>query len=154
MTESRSNLRRAQLQELSNFVDSLETATLPELLEPVLSIELTLQQLRVLLSIGTSEQGRTPTELSSAFDVSLPTISGILKRLAALDMTERVADPADMRRRTTVITERGREVLGRLVSRRSAFSRDVLALMSDEDIAALAQGVRAVQRAREQLASR
>lgn len=124
----------------------METAVLPASVTPLLSLELTARQLKVLTVLVTSEGGATGSRLAAAFDVSLATMSGLLDRLIVRGVAERVDDPDDQRVRRIRATALGRAVVRGLVARRPEFDDEILAALTDEELAGLERGMSAIAR--------
>lgn len=138
---------RAELtREISAIQEVFETSALPAMLDPLLSMELTIQQLKVMMILVTSEEAGTGQSLARALGVSLATMSGVLDRLAAHGMIERVEDERDHRVRRVLATPLGRRTVHSLVSTQPQFDRDPLEQLALDDLRALAQGLRAVLR--------
>jgi len=125
---------------------SMESAVLPASVTPLLTLELTARQLKVLTVLVTSADGTTGSRLADAFDVSLATMSGVLDRLVARGVAERRDDPDDQRVRRVRATPLGRAVVQGLVARRPEFDDDVLAALSDDELAGLERGMSAIAR--------
>lgn len=125
---------------------SMETAVLPASVTPLLSLELTARQLKVLTVLVTSEDGATGSRLAAAFDVSLATMSGLLDRLIARGVADRAEDPDDQRVRRIRATALGRAVVRGLVARRPEFDDEILAALTDEELAGLERGMSAIAR--------
>ena len=112
---------------------------------PFFSMHLTIQQLRVLLTLSFSGsiRGRASgSELSEALGVGLATVTGIVDRLAAQGLVERRDDPSDRRVRYVFLTEEGEHVTEGVIDagmdRRKRFMRslDVEELRSLETLTA------------------
>jgi len=104
-----------------------------------LRADLTMPQLKVLLAIFV-DGPQTCTALAGALDLSLPTMTGILERLAAHGCLKRWQDPLDRRRFPVALSAEGQE----LVERLWASGRNELAtLIASIDL----EGLRVVERA-------
>ena len=104
-----------------------------------LRVDLTMPQLKVLLAIFV-DGPQTCTALAGALDLSLPTMTGILERLAAHGCLKRWQDPLDRRRFPVALSAEGQE----LVERLWASGRNELAtLIASIDL----EGLRVVERA-------
>lgn len=137
--------QRARLmREIGSLTDEFEMTALPTLLEPLLSTELTIQQLKVLTVLVTSEDGAAGRGLSEMFGVSMASMSGLLDRLVSQGVATRSEDPRDHRVRKVRATPLGRTIVRRLVASRPEFNASILAGLPLEDLHALAQGMRAV----------
>jgi len=154
VTETGGDERERLAAEIRNLNVSFETMALPALLNPLLSVELTIQQLKVLTMLVTTEDGMTGSGLSEAFGVSMASMSGLLDRLVAQGMAARSSDPHDARVRRVHATELGRSAMRRLVATRPEFGNDILMHLPLDDLRALAQGMTAagaeLRRLREQ----
>lgn len=138
--------RETLLAELIALQADLETSVVPDLMEPVLSLRLTMQQLKVLTILVTEPNGSTARALAQAVGVSLATMSGIVDRLESQDMAERTLDPSDQRVRRISATTLGVQTVRRLVATRPELGSTPLGLLALEDLRALTQGVRALLR--------
>lgn len=136
--------RERILRDLEDLADSLQSSSVPTFLDPLLSTDLTVRQLKVLTILVTSEEGATGRGLSESFGVSMASMSGLIDRLVAQGVAVRSEDPRDARVRRVKATELGRSVVRRLVSGRPELNFDILARLALEDLRALEQGMRAV----------
>ena len=137
----------ALLDELLRMQAIMETTVVPELVEPLLSIRLTMQQLKVLVVLLSEPEGSTVQGLSKTLGVSLATMSGIVDRLTGQGMALRIDDPSDHRVRRLHATPKGREVMHELLAARPQLSRPPLERLELEDLRALTRGVGALLRA-------
>ncbi|WP_162236435.1 MarR family transcriptional regulator, partial [Frigoribacterium sp. Leaf263] len=87
--------RSAILQRLREATTSMESVVLPSSVTPLLSLELTARQLKVLTVLVTTDGGTTASRLAQTFDVSLATMSGVLDRLVGQEVAARTNDPDD-----------------------------------------------------------
>ncbi len=142
--------REALLAELVRLQNGLETSFVPESIEPMLSLRLTMQQLKVLAIVVTEPDGSTIQALAKAVGVSLATMSGIVDRLESQAMIERTLDSRDQRVRRVTATPTGRETVQRLLAGRPELSRTPLSRLSLDDLRALTQGIRALVHAMQQ----
>lgn len=138
--------RQALLTELLGIQAELEASFVPDIVEPVLSLRLTMQQLKVLTILVTEPEGSTIQALAKTVGVSLATMSGIVDRLESQAMIARTPDPQDQRVRRVDATQLGRRTVQRLIAARPELSRTPLGLLAIEDLRALTQGVRALLR--------
>lgn len=136
--------REALLSELLSLQAALESSFVPEHIEPMLSLRLTMQQLKVLTILVTQPDGSSMQSLSKTVGVSLATMSGIVDRLEAQDMVERSLDPNDQRVRRATASPLGRQTVQRLMATRPELSSSPLGLLAIDDLRALTQGVRAL----------
>lgn len=138
--------REALLDELLALQNDIETSFIPEILEPMLTLRLTMQQLKVLTILMTEPDGSTIQLLAKTVGVSLATMSGIVDRLESQEMIERMLDAHDQRVRRVVATRTGRETVQHLLAARPELSRAPLDRLALDDLRALAQGIRALMR--------
>ncbi|NVC25455.1 MarR family transcriptional regulator [Kocuria sp. WN036] len=136
--------REELLIELLRLQSELELSFVPAVIEPMLSLRLTMQQLKVLTILVTEPEGSTIRALSAAMEVSLATMSGIVDRLESQDMIVRALDPYDQRVRRVTVTAAGRETIQRLLAARPELAHAPLNRLSLEDLRALTQGIRAL----------
>lgn len=86
---------------------------------PFFYMHLTIQQLRVLLTLSFSGpvRGRASgRELSGALGVGLATVTGIVDRLATQGLVERRDAPGDRRVRYVFLTEEGKRMTDKVVN--------------------------------------
>ncbi len=138
--------RRRLVRSLENLGSAFQATTLPVLLDSLLSTELTIQQLKVLAVLATTENGATGRGLADTFGVSLASMSGLVDRLVAQGAAVRSQDEADGRVRRVRATPLGQALVRRLMSARPELSADILDRLPLEDLRALEQGMRAVHR--------
>ncbi|XKK39858.1 MarR family transcriptional regulator [Nocardiopsis sp. ARC36] len=131
------------MNEIQTLNGSMEEAVLTALLQNLLSMDLTIQQLKVLMILVTTEEGATGRSLSASFGVSMASMSGLLDRLVGQGVATRSTDPHDHRVRRVHATPLGTSVVRRLAVARP-FRRDILMGLRMEDLRALEQGFRAV----------
>lgn len=139
--------RETLLAELLSLQADLESSFVPQHIEPMLELRLTMQQLKVLTILVTQPEGSTMQALSKTVGVSLATMSGIVDRLEAQGMVERSLDPNDQRVRRATASPLGRQTVQRLMAARPELSSSPLGLLAIEDLRALTQGIRALARA-------
>jgi DNA-binding MarR family transcriptional regulator len=83
----------------------------------------------ILVNHALTRPGSTPTSLAATMNLSLPSISQMIERLAQLGMLRRTEDPADRRRKTIEVTPKARRFLRELQAVRSQeFSAGAAAL--------------------------
>lgn len=138
--------RAALTAEVIELQSALETTAFPALVKPLLTINLTIQQLKILAIIVTSDDGSTGHELARSLNVSMATISGILDRLEAQQLITRNPDPRDLRVRRIWVTEAGRRSVQKLISAMPLFHGHPVARLATDDLRALTQGLRALLR--------
>lgn len=139
--------RETLLAELLSLQNDIETSFVPQIIEPMLTLRLTMQQLKVLTILMTEPEGSTIQSLAKTVGVSLATMSGIVDRLESQEMIDRMLDAHDLRVRRVVATDAGRETVQRLLAARPELSRAPLNLLELDDLRALTQGIRALMQA-------
>lgn len=132
------------VREIRALTTTMEQTSLPAVIKHLLETDLTIQQLKVLMVLVTSQEGATGRALAESFGVSMASMSGVIDRLEAQGVAVRSADPDDHRVRRIHTTPKGTEVARRLVLSRPEFHDRVLMGLSIEDLSALEQGIRAV----------
>lgn len=105
---------------------------------PVLQLNLTMQQLKVLSVLGVRDS-RSAQELTASLNVSAATMTGIVDRLVAQGMVSRREDPQDRRVRRIELTDRGRAVLNDLLEAGRTHTRHLLSGLDTDELAALAK---------------
>ncbi|MBF4632570.1 MarR family transcriptional regulator [Clavibacter michiganensis subsp. phaseoli] len=120
--------------------------SIPRVLTPLLSTDLTIQQLKALSVIVTTDEGATGAGLAQSFGVSMPSVSKLIDRLAASGLVVREADAVDQRVRRIHATDLGRAVVRELMAARPELGEDVLSRLSLEELKALETGLRAISR--------
>ncbi|OAV60630.1 hypothetical protein A6F49_11835 [Enteractinococcus helveticum] len=136
--------RNRLMAELTQLRHELEASVIPQVIESMLSLRLTMQQVKVLSILVVEPDGSSIRQLAKILDVSLATMSGIVERLETQHMVERVPDPHDQRVRRVLATSLGRETIRKLISSNQELEYAQLEKLAVEDLAALVQGVRAV----------
>ena len=149
MTDGRDEGREREslLQSLETLAGSFQATTLPVLLDSLLSTELTIQQLKVLAVLATTENGTTGRGLADSFGVSLASMSGLVDRLVAQGAAARSPDERDGRVRRVQATPLGKALVRRLMAGRPELSADVVSRLPLDDLKALEQGMRALHAA-------
>ena len=132
--------------ELRAVTTLLETATLPASAAPLLSLRLTVQQLKVLTLLVTGDGAATGRGLAVTCGVSEAAMSGLLDRLTTLGAVERLEDPSDHRVRRVTATPLGRSVVRDIVSARPEFRDDVLEGLSLAELRGLLRGMTGIAR--------
>src|SRR5512140_268815 len=101
----------------------------------LLRVELTMRQLKVLLSLGLRESGSaTMSELATALGVSLPTVTGIIDRIVERGLVVRDVVPGDRRLVVARLSPGGRDLLRRLRSAGRTRMAQTLGRMSLADL--------------------
>ncbi len=136
--------RAALGEQLLHAQQVMETTLLPQLTRELLTIPLTIQQLKVLAIMGTESEGNTMQGLATALGVSLATVSGIIDRLAKHDMVTRESDPQDQRVRRVVVTDLGKRTVRGLLAAQPQLEPRIISALNLDDLRALTQGVQAL----------
>lgn len=135
---------------LLHRIDVLEAASermrLDASMEALMSLPLTVQQLKATVVVITGNGDTTVQRLAEVLQVSLATVSGIVDRLVGHGVVERVTDERDRRSRRLVATDRGREIIHSLMVEADGFRRAAMARLELEDLRALVQGMEALMR--------
>jgi DNA-binding MarR family transcriptional regulator len=108
---------------------------------PLMSLNLTMRQLKVLLTLAR----RGPLaghELTAEMGVSLATVTGIVDRLAAQGLVSRREDPSDRRVRLLELTAEGRKLVGGVMDAGSTQYRRLLSRLEVEELRLLDSLVR------------
>lgn len=116
-------------------------------LEALLTLPLTVQQLKATAVIIMAGGNATSQRIAEILQVSLATVSGIIDRLVSHGVVERVPDERDRRSRRLVATDRGREMIESMLVDANAMRRAALARLEIGDLRALVQGLEALTKA-------
>lgn len=138
--------RESVQQNIDALAIAITIRSIPRILQPLLTTDLTIQQLKVLSVIVTAEDGATSGGLVDTFGVSMASMSRLVDRLVAAGLTTRSLDPNDQRVRRIYATSLGRSVVRELMAARPELGGDVLAGLSVAELRALETGLRAVSR--------
>ena len=103
---------------------------------PLLQVNLTMQQLKVLLMLSMGG-ARSSLELTRGLGVGPATVTGLVDRLAAQGLVARREDPQDRRVRLVEPTESGRALVARLEAAGTEQLRGLLGTLEAEDLLAL-----------------
>jgi DNA-binding MarR family transcriptional regulator len=112
-------------------------------MSPLLDLNLTMQQTKVLLALtfqgcGTQvDCGLSGQDLARHLGVGLATVSGIVDRLVAQGLVARAEDPTDRRIRRVELTGEGRALVERLRDAGVDHLRRLTSRLDDETLAAL-----------------
>lgn len=143
--------------EVRKSIEALSVAisarSIPRIVGPLLETQLTIQQLKVLSSIVVNETSTT-SGLAEDFEVSLPTMSRLVDRLAKQDLIERAPGGGDQRVRWLLPTSLGRAIVGEILAARPELGADVIDGLSIEELRALEIGMRAIDRELQTLRSK
>jgi DNA-binding MarR family transcriptional regulator len=138
--------RASALKSLEALSIAIAVRSMPKVLQPLLATSLSIQQLKTLSLIVTTERGATGSKLAASFGVSMASMSNLLDRLASRGLVERSVDPDDSRVRRVHATTLGRAVVAEIMAARPELGLDVLDGLSEEELEALELGLRAVSR--------
>ncbi len=116
----------------------------------MVSEETTSPQFAVLNAL-LEKPGMDQRTLSEHVHLDRSTIADIVARLAGRELVERVRDPADGRRNVLKLTEHGRRVHGKLVTRTGRMNRVFLAPLDGEERETLLRLIARVAGAAEEL---
>ena len=111
-----------------------------------LELDLSAAQLKTLMALK-DEGPSTIGHVAEMLGITLPTASHLVDKLVHSGYVERADDPEDRRRAVARPSARGEELLSRLQEGDSQYTRHCLDRISDEDLAAFVQGLRAFARA-------
>lgn len=140
----------ADRESVQESIDALTIAiairSIPLVLQPLLTTELTIQQLKVLSVIVTAENGATSGGLVDTFSVSMASMSKLVDRLVAAGLATRTFDIEDQRVRRIYATDLGRSVVRELMAARPELGGNVLNGLSLKELRALETGLSAVSR--------
>jgi DNA-binding MarR family transcriptional regulator len=106
-------------------------------------LDLTMAQIRGLVTLA-KEGPLTIGELAGALGIGQPSASILVGHLVRAGLVERAEDPADRRRTFARLSRRGEDLLGQIRQDKRERVRRWLAELADDDLAALARGLRAL----------
>ncbi len=113
-----------------------------------MSLTLTRAQLKSLFFI--SNQGSTNSkELSAALGVTPTNTTGIIDRIVKQGLISRSKDSRDRRMVILRATDKGEELLAKFRERRRGYMNEILARISSDELATLAQGLTSLVKAME-----
>jgi DNA-binding MarR family transcriptional regulator len=87
-----------------------------------------------------------PSELADLERIQRPTVTRIVARLTEAGLVERTADPEDGRSSLVSITREGRDLLGALRSRKTAYLAEHLGRLGSDDVKALQRAAEVLER--------
>jgi DNA-binding MarR family transcriptional regulator len=109
------------------------------------SLNMSMAQVKVLMTL--SFKGPTAiSKLAEAMSISHPTASQLVDRLVQAGLVERVEQATDRRFTLARLTEAGEQLAQRLWQGRMGHLHYCLAQLDEQDLAALRQGLRALNR--------
>jgi DNA-binding MarR family transcriptional regulator len=113
---------------------------------PLMGTNLTMSQLKILLVLA--QQGPAGgQELTRELGVSLATMTGIVDRLVSQRLVTRREDPTDRRVRLIELTGAGRDLVDAIVTAGMERQRQLLATLSDDELAVVAHATDLMSRA-------
>ncbi|MFC7405558.1 MarR family winged helix-turn-helix transcriptional regulator [Georgenia alba] len=136
--------KAALIDEIARLQAELGAALARQRYVPMLRSTLTMQQFKLMMLIR-AHGGMTGNELAERLGVSLPTVSGIVDRLAERGLLERREDEEDRRVRRSVVSDAGERMMAEIDAAGEQYGRDVLEEVGVADLRALARGVAAVK---------
>lgn len=110
-----------------------------------LEVDLTMSQAK-LLYIVSLNPGVNMSVLAAELEVGLSAVSGLVDRLVALGYVDRHQDPDDRRQQLITLTAEGSFALDRLRELRAELMRRLLAGLATSELAALRDGLAALDR--------
>ena len=115
---------------------------------PLLSVSLTIQQLKALLILSFlgSASGH---ELAEGLGVGLASVTGIVDRLGAQGLVRRAEDPRDRRVRRVYASQKGKELAERVLSAGLERRRRLLSRLDLETLRGLREAVERLEEAAE-----
>lgn len=113
-----------------------------------MNLSLTISQLKSLFFID-AEGGTNFRKLATALGVTPPDVTRIVSRLVEQGLVSRRENPEDRRMLLLQSTKKGKALLARLRDSRTAHMSHILACLSTEELATLAQGLTALVRVAE-----
>jgi DNA-binding MarR family transcriptional regulator len=117
---------------------------------PLLDLNLTMQQTKVLLVLSFHGAPLASQTLTRQLGVSLATLSGIVDRLVAQGLVDRREDPDDRRVRLIELTERGRRLVEDVRDAGLEQLRHLLDRLDDETLGAMELVLNRLREAAEQ----
>lgn len=107
-----------------------------------LELDVTMAQLKALMVLA--DDAVTVGQLASTLGIGKPAASILVERLVQLGMATRTEDALDRRRTLVHLTDDGEALVTRLRQGGHDLMRAWIGQLSDDDLAALAQGLRAL----------
>ncbi len=122
------------------FMGKVAMSTLAEWMNDT---QLTMAQCRVLIALA-QERVSTVGKLAERLKVGEPTASHLVDRMVHGGLAERTEDPQDRRRVLVSLSPEGRKLAEQRLQSKKERLRELLRGVSEEDLAALRQGLLAV----------
>ena len=140
MYQAREELEREALAQYRAMMHRFK----PTAIEGWMEIDITLPQLRTLLILA--EEGPLVIgQIAQRLGVGLSTGGHLVDRLVQAGLAERAEDTEDRRRTLARLTPRGEELHARLLNR-VQHMHSLIQKLDEDDLAALLQGLRAMNR--------
>jgi len=139
VTATRTDSESQAIEDLRLVNSELQRVSLPIWLD----LDLPMAQLKALVAIATSERVSV-TGLARTLSVGEPAASQIVEQLVRRGYAARTPDPADRRRVVVTVTPPGSHLVAELTQGRRHVVGQWLSAMKDEDVEALARGLRAL----------
>lgn len=141
-TDTRSEHVDAALDAFHAVMGALHSASESVLIE----VDLTMAQLKTLVTLE-KNGAITIGQIADVQRISLPTASHLVERLVQAGLAERGEDPTDRRRTLARLSPAGAAIMERLRQGGQEQFRELAGELDEEDLAALLQGLRALERA-------
>ncbi len=129
-------------QAVSVYRDVARSWTVPAALT-WLALDLSIAQVKALIALA-CEEPLTVSQVGDLLGIGLPTASHLVERLVQAELAERSEDPADRRRTLVRLSQNGRDLSQRLWFEGRDQLQHRFSLLSQDDLSALLQGLRAV----------
>jgi DNA-binding MarR family transcriptional regulator len=133
------------LAEFHDLMDTFSQREIAQKLDVIGRVSITPQQLHVLALVFL--QARRASDIAGHLGVSAATVSGLLDRLEAGGLIQRVPDPGDGRGRLAQPTPEGLGLIRQIVESRRTPPMSIIDRVSTADLAAFVQGLGAFMRA-------
>ena len=136
------------ISEIIELQRKVDRARRPYTLDVWMSLPITIAQLKSLFFIsnqGSSNLGK----LAAALGVTPANVTGIVDRLVEHDLVSRNENVQDRRMLLLRTTGKGEELVANLRERRRGYMSDILARLSVDELATLAQGLNTLVKATE-----
>jgi len=136
------------ISEIIELQRKVDRARRPSTLDVWMSLPITIAQLKSLFFIsnqGSSNLGK----LAAALGVTPANVTGIVDRLVEHDLVSRNENAQDRRMLLLRTTGKGEELVANLRERRRGYMSDILARLSVDELATLAQGLTSLLKASE-----
>lgn len=127
-----------QENEIGGLLKKINTITEKKINRELSALGITFSQYRFLRYLNSrGGKGILFRELEQHFDVSQPTVTGIVKRLSAKNLVFLEKYQEDPHFKTVNLTEKGRSLSRTLNQKKEKLDEDTLAYLNEEEIASL-----------------